>query len=105
MIERALPPLSHQHSGEGVYFIRAGKQLKIGHAADVQKRLSALQTGAATTLHIEHVWRVHGRQQREALERFLHRKFSHLRVRGEWFEWTPELRDYIDKICDDYCHL
>lgn len=33
----------------------------------------------------------------EPVEKSLHRQFSHLRVRGEWFRPDPELLDFISK--------
>lgn len=33
-----------------------------------------------------------------ANEREIHRKFSHLRKHGEWFSYTKEIQDYVNKI-------
>ena len=74
-----------------VYFVQANDgHIKIGLARDVQKRLASLQTAHAHELvllvAIEGTFR---------LEQSLHRKFAHLRLRGEWFRPEPELLELI----------
>jgi len=77
-----------------VYFVGSGKLgaglIKIGYAEDVAARLSSLQVGSAEPLHL--LGDLPG--DREA-EEWLHNRFGHLRVRGEWFLPAPELLDFI----------
>jgi hypothetical protein len=75
-----------------VYFIQAGAAdpIKIGSAKNPQHRLQTLQIGAHCSLRL--IARMDGG---EAEERALHRKFSHLRLRGEWFKPGPELLAFI----------
>lgn len=75
-----------------VYFVQAGTDgpIKIGTATDLLKRVSALQTGNAATLHI--LGFIPGGPYEESA---MHDRFSHLRIRGEWFQSSPELLDFV----------
>lgn len=72
-----------------IYFIRAGRlYVKIGYClAFPHGRMAQLQTG--NPLELELIGLVEGSRKDEAE---WHRRFRHLRVRGEWFRWTGELR-------------
>lgn len=78
-----------------VYFIEAigAAAVKIGTAADLKKRLNTLQTASPMPL------RVLGTTPggRDA-EQTLHRRFAHLKLRGEWFRAEPELLSFIRDI-------
>jgi DNA-binding transcriptional regulator YdaS (Cro superfamily) len=71
-----------------VYIIRAGEAgpVKIGHAADPQQRLGDLQVAHWERLTIIRLF-VGGM----ADERVLHVRFSAHVIRGEWFNFTPEM--------------
>lgn len=71
-----------------IYFIRAGEggPVKIGRAVDVKARLRCLQTGHFDVLSVIRV--IDGGK---AEERWLHRRFSSLRIRAEWFRFHPEM--------------
>jgi hypothetical protein len=76
-----------------VYFIQpvGGGLIKIGIAADVAARLALLQTGCPIELRVIGV--IPG--AKATTETALHHHFAAARVRGEWFEPTPELLAYI----------
>lgn len=85
-----------------VYFIKTrdnAQLIKVGKAADVQKRLSQLQTGNAAELKLIGV--IECRSDREALEleRRIHSVFRDLRVRGEWFRCNQNFRNFIAASC------
>lgn len=61
--------------------------IKIGIAADAEKRLDALQTGCPYELEY---WKSIGTTDAPACERYLHRGISGYRVRGEWFDVPTE---------------
>jgi hypothetical protein len=63
-----------------VYFVRAGDAIKIGRTANLAARLRALATASAAPLEL--LAAVPGGRGREAQE---HRRWRHLRLRGEWF--------------------
>ena len=68
-----------------LYFLRAGDAVKIGVARDPIRRAQTLQTG-----HVDPVTFLGGisyQAQREVFEaeRAEHRRWSELRLRGEWF--------------------
>ncbi len=74
-----------------IYFIRYGKQklVKIGHSATHPRvRMMQMQTGTPETLFL--IGMAPGGPDVEAA---WHLRFAHLRVRGEWFRWEPELRE------------
>ena len=92
-----LPPRSRRPrvvSQGWVYFIRAQGTgyIKIGFSqSHPNKRLRALQTGSADTLEL--LAFIAGDQ---AKERELHRRFEHLRIRGEWFHDEQDLSLFVD---------
>ena len=69
--------------------------IKIGRAANVEKRLQSLQTSSPVTLQVLKTIPVGSLKQAQEVEKFLHAKFSHLRISGEWFRATSQLREYI----------
>lgn len=67
-----------------VYLIRAEsrpRRLKIGLSDDPARRLRSLQVGSPVPLTL--LAHVLGSREKE---RYLHRRFAHLRSHGEWFE-------------------
>jgi len=62
---------------------------KIGFSKDVAKRLATLQTGNPNRLRIHHAEPVPEGRVR-LLERKLHAELNHKRLKGEWFNMTPE---------------
>lgn len=80
----------------GVYFIQQGKggPIKIGISTNPHKRLVALQIGSPVQLKLLAVMNTN----HPGTEHLLHRRFSHLRMAGEWFEPEQELLEYISEI-------
>ncbi len=82
-------------AGKCVYVLKTGKNhYKIGKTQDLQQRLAGYHT------HLPVVFRVirqYLASNMEELEEALHITFQHKRVKGEWFELTPD--DLI--ICDN----
>lgn len=81
-----------------VYFIRAkgdpSSPIKIGWTTNIIGRLEALQTGFPHELEV--VGSTPGDIQRE---KDLHKRFSGLRLRGEWFSPSADLLEYIREEC------
>ena len=73
--------------------------IKIGRAANVEKRLQSLQTSSPVTLQVLKAIPVGSLKKAQEIEKGLHAKFAHLRISGEWFRATPQLREYI-AACD-----
>jgi hypothetical protein len=71
-----------------VYFIvnSAAEVVKIGFSHDPESRRRDLQCGSVDPLHLLRV--VDGGPKIEA---WLHKRFSHLRISGEWFHFNPEM--------------
>jgi hypothetical protein len=87
--------LSDEDSTTGrVYFVEAGLggPVKIGTTTGhVNERLRELQTGNAERLRL--LGTVRGGVP---TERRLHGWFRYARLRGEWFQPVPELREFIE---------
>lgn len=71
-----------------IYFITARSvgMVKIGHAKNPQTRAVAIRCHSPVAIELERVG-VGGREE----ERELHKRFSHLRERGEWFRLDQSL--------------
>lgn len=82
-----------------VYFIVAPKSgaIKIGFSNDPSGRFADLSTGSPEAL----VFYGSIPETRD-YEQGLHRKFKHLRIKGEWFQACDELYNRIDGLADDY---
>lgn len=76
-----------------VYFIQSvrGGPVKIGTARDPESRLLSLQTAHPYPLRIIGLI-PHGGVR---TERLLHRRFADHRMNGEWFEWTPDMEEFL----------
>ena len=86
-----------------VYFIRAGYTgpIKIGVAANVQRRLETLQTGNHQTLYIIATIKYPGRAEAYEKEKKFHKLFKGKRLRGEWFSnkiKMSEINDEMNKV-------
>lgn len=91
---RTLGELAAAHTGSWVYFIRAGKgPIKIGRSVNVGSRIATMQTGNAEELRV--VARMPGGA---AIESMLHARFAAARMRGEWFQPTPDLLALVAEI-------
>lgn len=78
-----------------VYFVQESGMgaIKIGFTQDVGARVKDL--AAATPHKLTTLVTIEGDHQ---VERAIHRRFSHARIRGEWFRPVPELLAYIAEI-------
>lgn len=59
--------------------------VKIGTTENIKNRLRGIQTGSPHRLYVR--WQFGGSS---ALEEFLHARFDHLRLEGEWFDFGDE---------------
>lgn len=73
-----------------VYFLRAGRRIKIGTTANVESRLAALRTSIPTKSFLTHI--TAGGHAKEAE---LHRLFSEDRLKGEWFRHSDQIKAWI----------
>lgn len=65
-----------------VYFIRAGERIKVGHSANLGRRLRAFQTGNAEECHVvAAIWL----RNADDIERSLKDSLAEYRHRQEWF--------------------
>lgn len=92
---REFDPIADIPTAPCVYFVRSGRTgpIKIGHAKRLRARLHALSTA-----HHEQLILLATLAGGEVQERRLHSQFSAYRLRGEWFEASDELLDFIETI-------
>lgn len=76
----------------------AGMQaVKIGYAANVEARLSGLQTGSPFPLTV--LWQQMVSDAKSA-EDALHKRFRDKRIRGEWFDLGPDAVRIVREACN-----
>lgn len=87
-----------------IYFITAvhpNYPIKIGFTEKLSAvRIRALQTGCPYALYF--LGHTRGTMRRE---RDIHLCFDHLRLRGEWFAYHPELIAFINETCSNATEL
>ena len=67
--------------------------VKIGKSFDVGKRLPSIQTGSSDELRVICIAPDVG----PFSERALHERFKKYRIRGEWFSYSEEIKQYCDQ--------
>lgn len=79
-----------------VYFIKAGKNkrapIKIGVAANIERRLNTLQTGNHLELFLIAAIKCDSKNHAYGLESMFHRMLKRHRMRGEWFKHDLNLK-------------
>ena len=75
------------------YFVRRGDLIKIGHSAVPKDRMTALQCNFPEPLEVLAIV-----SNTFIDEPTAHKKFDHLRVRGEWFRAAPDLLEFITQV-------
>lgn len=102
-LQRALMQLAHKFSEDeefdarkrkekDVYIIQSGitKHIKIGHSINVTQRVKSLKTSSPERLLLLGVVK-----DKALTERDIHKEFSDDRVKGEWFNPSPRLLEWI----------
>lgn len=82
-----------------VYFIKTcdnAQLVKVGKAANPERRLRELQTGNASELVLIGKVNCGGDKKAALREKEIHDIFADLRVRGEWFRLGKNLREYME---------
>ena len=79
-----------------VYFIKAGKSkkapIKIGVAANIERRLATLQTGNHLELFLLAAIQCDSKAHAYGLESMFHRMLGRHKIRGEWFRHDLNLK-------------
>jgi hypothetical protein len=75
-----------------IYFIETQGHVKIGYSNDPQRRFNNLTVGCPTKCTLIAV--IEGDM---ADEKDIHERFKANRIRGEWFEFTPEINAFMAK--------
>ena len=86
-----------EYSGRYLYLLRCNKYYKIGISSSLEQRIDYLQIGNPYEIDLLMAVKIGNSLESEKL---LHERFSHRRVRGEWFELdTKELEEVKDLMC------
>ena len=91
-----LEPRTSSHRPFTIYFIQQGNNgpVKVGRSCDVSSRMASLQTANPVPLRL-----LATVPEDETLtEASVHQRFCHIRLEGEWFEPTHELRGFIESL-------
>lgn len=88
-----------KESGFIYAIIDESDRVKLGKAADVDRRLAELQTGNAEKLTIMYLWYVDSMTKAET---GLHHIFAAYRVRGEWFKLDRKAKELLARIFHVY---
>lgn len=80
------------YDGGFVYFISDGEAIKIGFSEKPNVRFSGLQSA-----HVKQLTLLGTAPAKIHSEYDVHQRFAHLRIRGEWFQDSPELRLFIEE--------
>ncbi|MGW0904983.1 GIY-YIG nuclease family protein [Streptomyces sp. NPDC002853] len=99
-IDEPRPPLPPPGQSAVVYAIgeRDSSIVKIGTTENARSRLRQIQTGHPHKLHVR--WSFGGSVE---LEDYLHKRFDHLRLEGEWFDFRDaDPVTEISKATDAY---
>ena len=85
-----------------VYFVRAGNKgaIKIGVAANIERRMATMQTGNAFKLNLMARIPCDNRLQAQELEKRIHSFFKRQRIRGEWFQGNIDFRKLNEQVVD-----
>ena len=79
-----------------VYFVWDGEAIKIGFAMEPIKRLAGLRSSRSSELKMLGAIAAH-----RHMEKMLHHRFVHLKIRGEWFQPGEDLLDMIEDLNSD----
>jgi hypothetical protein len=89
-----------QRAAKGdLYFIRAGKAVKIGHTHNIVARLGNMQANNPQELDCLLLLRGKGHEERD-----WHKRFKAEHIRGEWFRLSPRIKRAIEKERGQCCH-
>jgi len=86
---RKRPSARLAQKGE-IYFIASGRKVKIGFTTKIKDRIASLQTGCPDGMKL--IGTLPATLDRE---RMVHAQFASLRRRGEWFDLTGSLSDFL----------
>jgi excinuclease UvrABC nuclease subunit len=96
--------MSHLLKESGVYFLsfaEHSEHIKIGVARELKARLSAYKTHTPFTVEILYfikaTYKVDDPLNAKALEKQLHKQFDHLWLKGEWYKYQDDLKEYIEE--------
>lgn len=80
-----------------VYFILnpSSNTVKIGQSKDANRRFCEIQANTIDQLRLMKVVEIEGFHTEEQV---LHKRFSHLRIKGEWFSYTDDLKSFIEEV-------
>ncbi len=88
----------------GIYFIRCGNFIKIGHTEAVSNRLSQIRMATPYDVELMGIIQTPLRRDRLKIESEWHQTWAQLHHRGEWFHKTDELVEAINQEMERKSH-
>ena len=80
--------LESQFKPNDIYFAVSGNYVKIGQTTEIKKRIQTLSVSCPEGIKLIGVIQYGDEKQ-------THRDLNHLRIKGEWFKYSPEISKYI----------
>lgn len=77
-----------------LYFIKLHNFVKIGVTYSIEERIYQFNIGCPYSYEIFSSYMMPSKYCHK-FEKILHKRFAYLNHKGEWFNFTPELEDYI----------
>jgi len=84
--------IKHDHKQVYIYYIKSDNKVKIGISVNPNQRLSTISKmcpNGAVLLG----WHKGDIE----VEKYLHKKFKHLKHNGEWFKYSDEIKKHIEE--------
>lgn len=81
-----------------IYFIKTNGQVKIGYTDNLNKRIAAYRT------HNPQAELIAEMDGDRATEKAIHKQLASDRIKGEWFNHSQQVKDYIREHAIDQCH-
>lgn len=91
-------PNDPQAQTNKVYFLYCAGFVKIGHTNRLMRRFSEMKISSPFSAQI--IFLIAGGR---LTEDYLHFIFDEYRVKGEWFQLGPRLRETIEQLAPEFC--
>lgn len=85
------PNSTNNSNSELTYFIKMDNMVKIGKSIHPEKRLKALQTNNPSKLILLYTTNKFNESE-------IHNKFYEYRTQGEWYQFSDEIKQFIDQL-------
>ena len=84
--------LGHIKTNKMIYFIGNLEKIKIGHSSKIKSRISTIRVSCP--FEAELLLLLEGGKE---VEKMLHSKFNEYKIRGEWFNMSIDIKNFIQE--------